>query len=168
MDATATDNCGIQGNVTGTRSDNLPLTDPYPVGTTIITWSVADVNGNDAVDVQQEITITDDELPVISAQANITQTADAGLCTAIVSIVDATATDNCGIQGNVTGTRSDNLPLTDPYPVGTTIITWSVADVNGNDAVNVQQEITITDDELPVISAQANITQTLMQVYAHR
>ena len=107
MDATATDNCGIQGNVTGTRSDNLPLTDPYPVGTTIITWSVADVNGNDAVDVQQEITITDDELPVISGMPNdITVSNDAGLCSAVVSWNEPNASDNCNVASFISNFNS--------------------------------------------------------------
>ncbi len=158
--ATATDNCGV-GAPVGTRSDApLTLADPYPVGTTTITWNVTDIHGNAAVPVNQTITVTDNELPVITAKADITQTADATKCSAVVTIVAATATDNCGVGAPV-GTRSDApLTLADPYPVGTTTITWNVTDIHGNAAVPVNQTITVTDNELPVITAKADITQT--------
>ena len=156
--ATATDNCGV-GATTGTRSDALALNAAYPVGTTTITWNVTDIHGNAAVAVLQTVTVTDNEKPVITASANITQTADAGQCGALVSIVAATATDNCGV-GATTGTRSDALALTAPFPVGTTTITWTVTDIHGNAADAKTQTVTVTDNEKPVITASANITQT--------
>jgi hypothetical protein len=150
VDATATDNCSV-GAVTGTRSDGLALTASYPVGETTITWTVTDINGNDAEAVTQKVTVSDDELPVITASSAITQTADSGLCGAIVTIVDATATDNCSV-GAVTGTRSDGEALTALYPVGETTITWTVTDINNNDAEAVTQKVTVSDDEDPIIS----------------
>ena len=157
--ATATDNCAVDGVPVGTRSDNQLLTDPYPVGTTTITWTVSDVAGNTAT-VTQSVTVTDDERPVINAETDITQTADTGLCSALISIDAATATDNCAVDGVPVGTRSDNQLLTDPYPVGTTTITWTVSDVNGNEAIDVTQTITVTENEAPVINAGADISQT--------
>src|SRR5439155_14301155 len=107
----------------------------------------------------QIITVTDDELPVITASPNINVNNDAGLCGAIVTIVKATATDNCSV-GIVTGTRSDALALNALYPVGTTTITWTVSDIHGNAALPKTQTITVTDNELPVITAAADIAQT--------
>lgn len=39
------------------RSDALPLSDPYPVGTTIITWSASDSSGNTAT-CEQTVVVT--------------------------------------------------------------------------------------------------------------
>ncbi len=147
--ATATDNCGV-GDPVGVRSDGLSLADSYPVGTTTIAWNVADIHGNDAEEVIQTIIVSDDEAPVITANADITQTADSGVCGASIEIIAATATDNCEVQGSPVGVRDDELALTDLYPVGTTTITWTVSDIHGNSAVEVIQTITVTDDEAPV------------------
>ncbi|MCK7539576.1 MAG: hypothetical protein MZV63_56050 [Marinilabiliales bacterium] len=60
--------------------------------------------------------MTDDELPIITCPANITQTADAGLYSAAITILPATATDNCGVT-SIVGVRSDAFALNAPYPV---------------------------------------------------
>jgi hypothetical protein len=154
--ATATDNCGV-GDPAGTRSDGLALTDAFPVGSTTITWNVSDVNGNAAVAVIQKVTVADKELPVISTSGDISVNNDQGICGAVITVTQATATDNCGV-GDPAGTRSDGLALTDAFPVGSTTITWNVSDVNGNAAVAVTQKVTVTDNELPVISASGDIS----------
>lgn len=156
--AIATDNCGV-GATTGTRSDGLALSDPYPVGTTTITWTVTDIHGNVAAPVLQTVTVTDDERPVITATADISVNNDAGNCGAVVNIVNATATDNCGVAAPA-GTRNDGLALNAVYPVGSTTITWTTTDIHGNSALDVVQTITVTDNELPVITASADINQT--------
>jgi len=108
-----------------------------------------------------KITVTDNQAPVITAEDDITKSADAGVCSAIVAVTAPMATDNCGILGSVVGTRSDApLTLTDPFPVGTTTITWTVSDINGNPAAPVTQLVTVTDNEAPDITCAAEITQT--------
>ncbi len=160
VSATATDNCNVGnpsgkiGNPSGKRSDGLALTDLYPVGTTTITWTVTDDNGNAADSVTQTINVTDAEKPIITHNGDQDVENDEGDCGAIVS-VSATATDNCSV-GNPSGTRSDGLALSDLYPVGTTTITWTVTDDNGNTADSVIQTITITDAEKPVITHSGN------------
>ena len=150
---TATDNCSV-GDPTGTRSDGQPLTNPYPVGETKITWNVTDANGNAATPVEQLITITDDQIPVIT-------TSDINLeCAQALDFSNApyapVLTDNCGTK-IPSGTRSDGLKIDDPFPYGTTTITWNVQDVNKNDAAPIDQQVTITDDEDPIVITQ-NIT----------
>jgi len=152
---TTTDNCGVSG-VIGTRSDALLLTAPYPVGITTIHWVVTDIHGNTNT-CDQTITITDDEEPSITCPGDINHTADAGMCSYSVSIVVPSAGDNCGVSA-VAGTRSDALPLTDPYPVGVTIIHWLVTDIHGNINNSCDQTITVTDDEIPDITCPADVT----------
>jgi hypothetical protein len=154
--ATATDNCGV-GPVTGTRSDGLALADTYPVGSTTITWTVTDIHNNAAIAAVQIVKVTDDELPVITTSPNIAVNNNTGECIATVSIVNASAHDNCGV-GTPVGTRSDALALTAPYPVGTTTIMWTVTDIHGNSAIAKSQTVTVTDNELPIISPATDIT----------
>jgi hypothetical protein len=152
--ATATDNCGITP-VVGLRSDHLLLTDPYPVGTTTITWTETDINGNNAVRTQK-IVVTDNEPPLIACPGNKTVSADHGMCSAKVNIGTATATDNCGTTP-VVAVRSDNLSLSAPYPVGITQVMWTETDIHGNSASCIQT-ITVRDTEPPTISCPKNLT----------
>ncbi len=146
--ATATDNCSVI-TPTGIRSDGLPLDAPYSVGPTSITWTVSDINGIPATPKVQTITVTDNQAPVISINGNQDLSAEPGVCTANFEAT-ATATDNCSV-GTPTGIRSDGLALDAQYPIGTTTITWSVSDANGNPAEPVIQTITVVDNELPIV-----------------
>jgi hypothetical protein len=132
----------------------------YPVGTTTLVWTATDVYGNTNT-CQQKITVTDNEAPVITDVADLEQTADAGSCSAEIDVNAPMATDNCSIQGSVAGTRSDApLTLADPFPVGTTTITWEVRDIYGNPAAPVTQLVTVTDKEAPAVTCAQEITQT--------
>ena len=154
--ATATDNCGAV-TVSGVRSDALSLGSPYPVGVTTITWTATDAH-NLRVSCVQTVTVTDDERPVITCPANVNHTADAGVCSYRFTPIAATATDNCpGVT--VLGIRSDAKPLSDPYPVGVTTITWTATDAH-NLRVSCSQTVTVTDDENPVITCPANVNHT--------
>ena len=92
------------------------------------------------------MTVTDAENPVVTCPANIEQNTDAGQCYATVTIVAATATDNCG--ATVAGVRSDAKPLSDPYPKGLTTIAWTATDAAGNHA-SCTQTVTVQDHEAP-------------------
>jgi hypothetical protein len=99
-----------------------------------------------------DVVVSDDEEPAISAPADVTATADAS-CTAAVSVGTATASDNCG-SPTVSGTRDDAQPLTAPYPLGTTTITWAATDAAGNSATDTQ---TVTVSAAPLgVSASAS------------
>jgi len=77
----------------------------------------------------------DNTAPLITCPTDIVVTPPAGTCNAMgVVITDATATDNCtaDVDIDITGVRSDALPLTDPYPQGVTTITWTAEDECGN------------------------------------
>ena len=100
LDVPATaDNCGvasIENDYNGTDDAD----DIYPVGTTVITWTVNDIHGNINT-CAQEVTVTDDELPTITCPADVNQTSDTGACEAAVVIAAPATTDNCGVAGVV-------------------------------------------------------------------
>lgn len=147
--ATATDNCG-----TPEVSDNVPSNNFFPVGTTIITYTAIDAAGNVAT-ATQTVTVADATPPLLTTTADVSTSNTPGVCGAAVTIVNATATDHCGIA-TITGTRSDGLALDAAYPVGLTIITWSAVDVHRNTAT-AQQNISVADTEAPTLSVPAPI-----------
>lgn len=95
------------------------------------TWNVADDCGN-SNNCVQTITVQDTTAPVITCPGSIAVNADAGGCTALVSVGTATATDNCDPAPAISATRSDSQPLNAPYPQGVTTITWKATDACGN------------------------------------
>lgn len=149
---TATDNCA--GTVTAVTTDPLTYTTQ---GTYVIHWTYADGNGN-SITQEQTVIISDITAPVVTAPQNIAVAADAGKCSASVTINTPVAIDDCAV-GSITGVRSDALSLTDDYPVGTTTITWTVPDIHGN-STTITQTVTVTDSEKPAVLTQP-VTITL-------
>jgi len=145
----ASDNCN-PGTAIGVRNDSQLLNAAYPKGLTTITWSYNDGNGNDALTVEQTVTIEDNEPPEITNNGDQNLNTDPTVCGASFT-ASATATDNCSV-GNPTGARSDGAALGAVFPVGSTTINWNVTDANGIDATPVVQTINVTDNEAPVIT----------------
>ena len=133
-DPTATDNCG--GTVTVTNDATLPISTQ---GTTVVTWTYTDVNGNASTQTQN-VVIDDVTAPVpdVAALADVTAECE------ITALTDPTATDNCG--GTVTVTNDATLPISTQ---GTTVVTWTYTDVNGN-ASTQTQNVVIDDVTAPV------------------
>ena len=70
--------------------------------------------------------------PTVTCPGNITQCNDPSLCSAIVRYI-VVFSDNCGLA-SFDCTRSDGLPLGDPYPVPTTTVTCTAVDTAGLNA----------------------------------
>ncbi|WP_169513774.1 LamG-like jellyroll fold domain-containing protein [Christiangramia portivictoriae] len=159
----AIDNCQVSAPI-GTRNDGQSLDDPFPIGTTTITWNVTDEHGQVAEPVSQEIIVEDKTLPVIDHNGDKDVFNEPNTCGATVNVV-ATAEDNCEV-GPPVGVRDDGLELTDPFPVGSTNIFWNTTDENGNAAIEKVQVVTVQDNENPLvpvledITAQCSITLT--------
>ena len=180
---TPTINASGGGTVTGVRSDDTPaiydengnvitpavvhaLTDPYPIGTTGILWTVTDAGGRTA-SCTQTITIlaAGDRDPVtISCPPNVTVEAPAGSCQATISAATiGTPTTNPSDNVQVESQRSDGLSLLDPFPAGTTQITWTATDqINGNSA-SCEQNVTVSvpnsgDTTPPTLVVPPNVT----------
>lgn len=135
---TASDNC------TFTLTSNYNPGDLFPIGTTQVMYIATDASGNTDT-ASFDVTINDVEMPVLTCPAAISVSTDPGMCTASsVALGAATATDNCSLNA-----VTNDAPTV--FPKGTTVVTWTVSDVNGN-TTTCTQDVTVTDNEAPVFS----------------
>jgi gliding motility-associated-like protein len=147
------DNCGV-----ASVTNNAPLF--YPVGLTVVTWTITDIHGN-TNSCTQNVTVIDNQAPIISScgvVGNQTVSADAGECsfTNIGTGWDVVATDNCTtitvaytLSGATTGTGSSLNNV--EFNLGVTNVLWTVTDAAGN-VSTCTYTITVTDNEAPIIS----------------
>lgn len=144
--ASATDNCSVIVSRQGVPAGHL-----FPVGTTTITYTATDLGGN-ITTATQLVTVVDTTPPAISTAA-LDVTTGEGLCTATIESLGTTAADQCG-GTTLTGTRSDGAPLGEPFPLGSTSITWLAVDAAGNTS-SATQTVTVSDVELPTLASPA-------------
>lgn len=124
---TATSFCS--GSINGVSNVSLPIS---TIGTTIITWTYDDGFGNVTTQTQ-EVIVTDNAAPVPDAGS----LADLeGICEPVAAPTPPTATDNC--EGSITGTTTTTFPVTTE---GTTAVTWTFDDGNGNVSTQTQDII---------------------------
>ncbi len=119
----------------------------FPFGLTTITWVVTDESGNIATSLQQ-ISVEDTTAPTITAPNNIVleATSSSG---SVVNLGQADASDLVAISS-----ITNNAPPT--FPLGDTIVTWSVEDSSGNTA-NATQIVSLTDSTPPTIEIPSDI-----------
>ncbi|MCX6259030.1 MAG: HYR domain-containing protein, partial [Bacteroidia bacterium] len=142
------DNCSVDY-----INNNAPAIFLY--GTTNVIWMVTDGCGNTAT-CSQTVTVSDHEPPTISCVPLITVSNDPGYCHANVPVPVPVTGDNCGVASvinNFTGTGN----ASGIYPVGTTIITWTVTDIHGNTST-CSTQVVVLDNEAPIISCPLNIS----------
>ena len=127
-------------NATDTVDGSIQVTNnattTYPVGTTVIQYSVTDSAGNTAV-AYQTVTITDTTPPTITVPDDIMQQSTGTLTQ--VNLGTATAVDL--VDGTVPVT---NNATSLGYGIGTTTIQYTATDSHGNTAVSYQL-VTITN-----------------------
>jgi len=151
VDNNSTDSCG--GLTFNTNKTSFNCSN---VGNNTVNLTVTDKNDNFAT-VTAVVTVQDNIIPVIAAVSAIDTNTDTGLCKANLTITAPLVSDNCSVT-SPTGTRSDNKALSDPYPTGETMITWTAIDANNNAAEPVTQKITAKDNEAPIVPVLNNIT----------
>ncbi len=158
IEPTATDNCTPSASLVWTKS-HTPGSN-FPVGTTTVTYTARDVANNISAICSFTVTVTDNEIPAISGcPVNLTQSNDAGLCSAVVTWIEPTATDNCTPSANLVWTKSHTPGST--FPVGTTTVTYTARDAANNISLICSFTVAVTDNEIPVISGcPVNITQS--------
>lgn len=179
---TPTTNPTTDVTVTFKRSDDVPatydgsgnvvtpevvhsLTDPFPTGTTGVTWTVTDANGLTA-SCTQRVTVhppcaSDTEPPTITAPPNVTVNTGPNSTTCGVALSPSddelglpVVNDDCSASYTVAGIPPGNL-----FPVGTTTLTYTATDGAGHTAT-ATQTVTVIDNTPPVIFAPANASYT--------
>lgn len=119
----------------------------FPVGTTTVTCTAT--AGSSCT---FTITVQDTQSPTITCPPNKIQSTDPGLCSAVVTYNNATATDNCpGV-----GTPVCSPPSGATFPKGTTTVTCTVKDASNNMA-SCSFTVTVNDTEKPIIVCPADI-----------
>ena len=119
----------------------------YPLGRTIVTWTAIDEHNN-STEGTQEITVTDRTPPVVTPPEDLTIEATAKM-TEVTDIGQAKAADIFEI-------KSINHNAPGIYPFGTTNVTWTAKDVNGNVGEGIQK-ITIIDTTPPELEAPLDL-----------
>jgi hypothetical protein len=147
--------------ITASRGDGLPLTDPYPRGPTLITWTVTDAAGQTA-SIAQTITVNDEEPPEIKAPPDVEFDADDGCFATNVNLGEPTITENCPdsvIRISARDSEDRELVLSEDhprYPVGITTLTWRLIDRSGREA-SASQKVVVRSPEPPSITAPPNV-----------
>ncbi|MBD3583557.1 HYR-like domain-containing protein, partial [Flavobacterium selenitireducens] len=121
----ATDNCA--GLISVTNNATFPIT---AQGTTVITWTYTDINGNTATQTQN-VVIDDVSAPV--PQITSLPTISMQCAVLVTDIPVPTAIDNCA--GSISATTVDTLVY---QAVGTYSILWQYDDGNGNVSTQTQ------------------------------
>ena len=149
----SSDNCSV-ASVINDYNGTSDASDIYPLGTTTVSWTVTDGSGNTA-SCTMNVTVTDNETPVINCPADVAVNTDAGICEAMTTIAAPASSDNCSVV-SVTNDYNGTSDASDTYPLGTTTVTWTVTDGSGNTS-NCSMDVTVTDAELPVIDCPSDI-----------
>jgi hypothetical protein len=141
----ATDNCGI-----ASFENDAP--DVFNVGTTAVTYTAIDNYGNTTTYVQN-VTVEDHELPTVATIPDLEIGTDSNSCSASnVDLIIPVAKDNCGVAS-----ITNNAPAI--FPLGETIVTYTITDINGNVATT-SNKVIVSDTTAPIVVGQ-NISVTL-------
>ncbi|WP_338229797.1 CARDB domain-containing protein, partial [Algoriphagus taiwanensis] len=117
---------------------------------TLVRLTALDFAGNEA-SAEAEVLVLDEILPTITAPTSITVSTDSGLCEASgVDLGTPETGDNCSVAS-----VSNDAPAV--FPLGETLVTWTVIDASGN-IETATQLVTVKDTEKPTITAPGAIT----------
>jgi hypothetical protein len=141
----ATSTSGAAATISPTSDDACSIAsvviDPdlaiYPLGNTTVTATATDGSGNQSSS-SMTVTVVDTTAPELNVPADIEVEATGPMT--VVNIGAATATDIFPV------TVSSNQPAS--YPLGTTTVTWSATDSNGNQSSGTQA-VTVVDTTAP-------------------
>lgn len=135
--------------VVGIRSDaeidesgnpNISVSDPFPIGTTRVTWRATDQHDR-SVSCVQTIVVSSPDAPTIACPSNKTFTGASGECNYTATAEEIGTPSTTGLDVTITSKRSDGLALTDPYPAGITFIEWTAT--NSTNIATCTQKITV-------------------------
>lgn len=140
------DNCsGI--TVVNDYNGTSDASDVYPLGETIVTWTVTDGAGNQA-ECAMTVNISDGDAPTLECPADIAVEIAADETEAYVTVDPALASDACGevtIENDVNGSED----ASGDYPIGTTTVTWTATDEAGNQTSCTMEIVVTTENNGP-------------------
>ncbi|MAJ29473.1 MAG: hypothetical protein CMJ92_08740, partial [Planctomycetes bacterium] len=138
IEPTAEDNCSVQALISSHDPEDFFLT-----GTTVVSYTAQDPTGNIST-VQFNVTILDEEYPTFGTfPSSVTVDNDANECGAAVSWIEPELLDNCSIGINGSDHQSGDF-----FPIGTTVVTYEVADATGN-TISDSFTVTVEDAQAP-------------------
>jgi len=135
-------------DITGISSITNNAPEVFSLGSTVVTWTSIDNNGNSTT-YEQTITVVDTTSPSIFVPADIVvEAADPVLN--FIELGDATTYDHVGVD-SVTNDKPDS------FSFGSTTVTWTAVDTSGNISSDTQI-VTIIDTTIPEIIAPSDVT----------
>jgi hypothetical protein len=118
----------------------------FALGTNTVNCSATDSFGR-LLQCSFTVAVVDTTPPAITCPANVTVPAAPGLCAATGVALGSPVVSDLGGVVSVTS----NAPTV--FPLGITVVTWTVTDVAGLTAT-CAQSVTVTETDLPVITSQ--------------
>jgi Ca2+-binding RTX toxin-like protein len=134
-------------DLVGVTSITNDAPDVFPFGLTTITWVASDEAGNIATGSQQ-ISVVDTTAPSIISPSDIEQEASSAQNN-LVNLGKPQTTDLVSVAS-----ITNDAP--DAFPLGQTIVTWTVTDSSGNTA-SATQSVSIIDTTPPTIETPKDI-----------
>ena len=105
----------------------------FPIGTTLVTWTVTDSAGNSNT-ASQTVKVLDTKPPVITAPADILRSVKEGTKLTVVQIGTPRVRDIVDPKPTITNNAPD-----DGFPIGATKVKWTARDASGNIATYIQK-----------------------------
>lgn len=142
----------------------------FQKGTTLVSLTATDLDGNAADPCTFSIVVADAEPPTLTCPTSLTLSTGSSDCVALYALADPLA-DNCGgaswgvvfsnnpngtpanLVGRPDGQSSPNLTL----QKGTTVLTLNAADASGNAAATCSFSIAVVDRVVPVLTCPPTV-----------
>jgi len=134
-------------DITGIFSITNNAPEVFSLGSTVVTWTSIDSNGNTTIS-EQTITVVDTTPPSIFVPADIVGEAVDPILN-FIELGDVTTYDHVGIE-SVTNDRPDS------FSFGSTTVTWTIVDTSGNISTSTQL-VTIIDTTIPEIITPSDV-----------
>lgn len=144
----------VCGGVTVSQLSGIGNGQPFPIGTSTISYGATDRYGNATSgggNYVFTVTVIDDESPIISnCPSSFTASSQ---CGTNVTWLAPSASDNCSVQ---TFGQTGGLAPGSNFPQGQTVVTYTALDNAGNSA-SCSFTVTVADNQAPVITCPSNI-----------